>query len=472
MLARGLRQSLRSQACNARNALRTPQAPLRRKLCSAAAEGAAKEEGLLAKGQVDSGFFQGTALFAGVMFGAQASSEEQRATALDGLVGWYRTMGVSSNITDRQARELTPPPPQLTCLAPRGAKLVHTRPQLTRAPLAAQLIEDFMRKNVAAAANVVMASPVFYFTFSTIVGEKVAVSLVRAVTGTMRIVPFMGVFYGAFAIISPFLVDYFMHDNFMGAAQTYEARAHHATPCIHHAYTKHTPSIHHAYTTRTPWPSHAHGMRHARGPCPHPVHGTHTPYAVPLQAATGTAGLVMIMSGFVAIEAVVELRGCGVLFSQMTASSFAIFIPALVGRLACGVLLQQAKTGGGDESSFVLLPASWGEAGAPTWQAHTYGLFERLHIDKDFAVTSVGTTVFQYMLNAVTYVLLTKGKTAAMRDFFSFMAFGMGGTVLSGVGQFAKTLAMRSCFGFAWNLASSQPVDMPAFDAALDRLPK
>ena len=28
------------------------------------------------------------------------------------------------------------------------------------------------------------------------------------------------------------------------------------------------------------------------------------------------------------------------------------------------------------------------------------------------------------------------------------------------------------CFGFAWNLASSQPVDMPAFDAALDRLPK
>ena len=104
MLA-SLRQSLRSRAlvCNARNALRTPQAPLRRKICSAAAEGAAKEEGLLAKGQVDSGFFQGTALFAGVMFGAQASSEEQRAAALDGLVGWYRTMGVSSNITDRQA---------------------------------------------------------------------------------------------------------------------------------------------------------------------------------------------------------------------------------------------------------------------------------------------------------------------------------------------------------------------------------
>ena len=67
-----------------------------------------------------------------------------------------------------------------------------------------------------------------------------------------------------------------------------------------------------------------------RTACATPVNRAHTPCAVPLQAATGTAGLVMIMSGFVAIEAVVELRGCGVLFSQMTASSFAIFIPALV----------------------------------------------------------------------------------------------------------------------------------------------
>ena len=145
---------------------------------------------------------------------------------------------------------------------------MHTLAQLTCAPLAAQLIEDFMRKNVAAAANVVMASPVFYFTFSAIVGETMAVSLVRALTGTMRIVPFMGVFYGAFAVISPFLVDYFMHENVMGAAQTYEVRARQAyrtpgirTPCLRHA----------PHAMHTPWPCHAHGMRHARGPCPHPA---------------------------------------------------------------------------------------------------------------------------------------------------------------------------------------------------------
>ena len=191
-----------------------------------------------------------------------------------------------------------------------------------------------MRKNVAAAANVVMASPVFYFTFSAIVGETLAVSLVRAVTGTMRIVPFMGVFYGAFAVISPFLVDYFMHENVLGAAQTYEVRARQAyrTPGIPHArhtYPMPAPcTVRRAYAMhRTPCTRHGPATRTARAT---PGDRARTPCALPVQAATGTAGLVMIMSGFVAIEAVVELRGCGVLFSQMTASSFAIFIPALV----------------------------------------------------------------------------------------------------------------------------------------------
>ena len=78
---------------------------------------------------------------------------------------------------------------------------------------------------------------------------------------------------------------------------------------------------------RTPRTRHGPATRTA---CATPGDRARTPRALTVQAATGTAGLVMIMSGFVAIEAVVELRGCGVLFSQMTASSFAIFIPALV----------------------------------------------------------------------------------------------------------------------------------------------
>jgi hypothetical protein len=317
-------------------------------------------------GQVDAGFFQGSALFAGVIIGIQVSSEQQRAAVLDSLISGYRAFGLSEkHVSDRQ------------------------------------LIEDFVRKNVAAAANVVMASPVFYFMFAKVMKESILVSSVRAITGTFRIVPFMGFFYGAFALISPFLVDFFM-----GRGQSYAE-------------------------------------------------------------ANGTSGIVMILSGFVLIEAVVELRGCGVLFSQMTASSFFIFVPALVGRLATGVLTQQQKTG--QEDGGCILPESWQEGS--TGQQHTYQLLERLHIDNDFAVTSFGTSVFQYILNAVTFVLLTKGKATGLKDIAAFIAFGMEGSLLSGIAQFGKTLFMRSCFGFAWNLASSQPVDMPAFDAKLDKLP-
>lgn len=149
-----------------------------------------------------------------------------------------------------------------------------------------------MRKNVAAAANVVMASPVFYFTFSAIVGETLAVSMVRALTGTMRIVPFMGVFYGAFAIISPFLVDYFMHENIMGAAQTYEVRARQAY--VPQAYVPHACAMHAPCTVRrhAPHAMHAPCMRSAyaaraprtamhRSPCTRHGPATRTACAAP-----------------------------------------------------------------------------------------------------------------------------------------------------------------------------------------------
>ena len=61
------------------------------------------------------------------------------------------------------------------------------------------------------------------------------------------------------------------------------------------------------------------------------------------EEAQSTAGVAVMLSGFVFVEALVELRGCGVTFAQMTASSFVLFIPALVGRLATGVLTQQQK---------------------------------------------------------------------------------------------------------------------------------
>ena len=50
----------------------------------------------------------------------------------------------------------------------------------------------------------------------------------------------------------------------------------------------------------------------------------------------------------------------------------------------------------GAEASDPLLPASW-EHGA-AWQAHLYALFQTLALDKEFAVTLAGTSVFQVPL--------------------------------------------------------------------------
>ena len=381
-------------------------APARRKFCAAAmpaaeaeAAKAAEHTGLkwlLVEGQVDSGMWQGAALLGAVVAGVQLASEKQRETAINALLGGYRACGLTADkISDRQ------------------------------------LIEDYVRKNAAAAVNVVMASPTFYFLFAKMHGQSLAVSSVRAFTGararraarrppsavrppraaaslraprsragTLRIVPFMGFFYGAFALCCPFVTA-----ALVDRGQTYSE-------------------------------------------------------------ANGNAGVAVMLSGFVFVEAIVELRGCGVTFGQMTASSFLIFVPALIGRLATGVLTQQQKVGVESES---VLPADWQEG--PTWQQHTYMTFEMLHLDKDFFTTAAGTSVFQHILNATTWVLLTQGRTATFGSIFKFMLGGMNGTVLSGAAQFGKTLILRSLFGWVWNFCSSQELDMPAFDTVLKGLP-
>jgi hypothetical protein len=309
--------------------------------------------------------WQGLALLAGVGAGVTLSSEDQRASAVKTLLGWYRACGLKES-----------------CISDK------------------LLIQDHVRKNAIAAVNVLMASPVFYFMFSKIYGMTFAVSSIRAVTGTLRVAPFMGFFYGFFAIVVPFVTQVFMERG-----QSYDA-------------------------------------------------------------ALTNATVVVMLSGFVFVEALVELRGCGVTFGQMTGSSFFIFIPALIGRLATGVLTQQQKVGAEEEPP--ILPASW-EHSDQMWQAHSYRLAERLHLDRDFVVTLVGTSVFQHVLNSITWVLLTRGRATTLVDIFKFMLGGLSGTALSGLGQFGKTFAMRFGFSWAWNWCSSQEVQMPVFDPFLQR---
>jgi len=121
--------------------------PVARKLCTSAPGAAAEAESGLAwlkrEGQVDSGFWQGTALFASVCLGVAVASDAQRVAAIDFLLDGYRKCGLSEEMTDRK------------------------------------VIEDYVRKNAAAATNVIYASPTFYFLFAKMHGQSWAVSSVR-----------------------------------------------------------------------------------------------------------------------------------------------------------------------------------------------------------------------------------------------------------------------------------------------------
>ena len=87
--------------------------PARRGLCADATAtisesvgGRTTKQSLLVEGQVDSGMWQGAALLAGVYGSVTLSSEEQRATAVASLLGWYRMFGLKAEfISDRRLIE-------------------------------------------------------------------------------------------------------------------------------------------------------------------------------------------------------------------------------------------------------------------------------------------------------------------------------------------------------------------------------
>jgi len=120
----------------------------------------------------------------------------------------------------------------------------------------------------------------------------------------MRIVPFMGFFYASFALICPFVTD-----AFMKRGQSY-AEAQVRPTGIH---TRPSTGI-------------------VPGRCIPPIFTSSPPPGTVV--SQGNAGTTVMLSGFVLVEAVVELRGCGVTFGQMNPAAFLLFIPALVGRLA------------------------------------------------------------------------------------------------------------------------------------------
>jgi len=168
-----------------------------------------------------------------------------------------------------------------------------------------------------------------------------------------------------------------------------------------------------------------------------------------------------LFTAMAVLEALAELRGCGVTWDQMNAPALSCFSVALIGRLATGVLVQQQKIGKTFENA---LPPEW--RGASGYKGTLHRTFETLCIDNDFFRTLVGTSIFQHLLNSITYVLLTRGHATTLRHIGQYLTGGLNGTTASAIQQFARTVALRLGFCGCWNWLSAQPP--PAF-RAIDR---
>lgn len=316
------------------------------------------------RAQIDSGFYQGAGLLGAALALVFGTSDEQKRRALVATVETFRSWGVKvDNVPDHL------------------------------------LIVDHIKLNLEAARNVLLASPSFYFMWHLIHGQSVPTCVLRGLTGTIRIVPFMGAFYSLLALALPYFTSDFM-DRF---EQGYEE-------------------------------------------------------------AKGNAQTFMLLSGLVCLEALVELRGCGVGFNQLRLGAFVVFVPALVGRLAAGVLTQANKVG---EEFVSVLPNDFREPSAPDWKQGVNTVFDGLCLDKSFFVTLLGTSVFQHILNGTTFILLTRGKAASVRDFGRYITGGVEGTAVGGVKQLLRTGGMRFLFCLTWNWLSSHSQEYEWMDAAL-----
>jgi hypothetical protein len=135
----------------------------------------APPKSFLEAGQIDRGFFEGAAMLGATIAASAFVPFEMQLKALQKVIEGYRAAGLKASAISDEI-----------------------------------LLKDFVRKNALAAQNVLIASPAFYFMFSWITGQSVAVCCARAITGTARIVPFMFFFYAAFAVIAPFATQYYM----------------------------------------------------------------------------------------------------------------------------------------------------------------------------------------------------------------------------------------------------------------------
>ena len=166
-----------------------------------------------------------------------------------------------------------------------------------------------------------------------------------------------------------------------------------------------------------------------------------------------------LVFGISIVETIVELLGCGVGLNQMSLAPLLVFYPALIGRIVSGVLLQIKKTGAEFEN---ILPASFKDESASEWQRGLSKGLDLFAIDDSFFITLFGTSVFQHVLNGVTFIMLTRGKATTLGDIGRYMKEG-------GLAQLLRTVGMRFSFCLGWNWLSSQKKDTSFVQLAIDK---
>ena len=74
-------------------------------------------------------------------------------------------------------------------------------------------LANMFMKCIEGAANNIMASPLFYTAWHLIHRQSLPVSVIRGITGTLRITPFMALFYFIAGIVVPYSTNHFMNEG-------------------------------------------------------------------------------------------------------------------------------------------------------------------------------------------------------------------------------------------------------------------
>mmetsp|Transcript_99471 Transcript_99471/g.172674 ORF Transcript_99471/g.172674 Transcript_99471/m.172674 type:complete len:427 (-) Transcript_99471:59-1339(-) len=262
-----------------------------------------------------------------------------------------------------------------------------------------QLLEDYLRPALITASNCISSCPLLYFAYHQMHRVSTSTSILRCLTGTVRVVPGVGLAYLIFACAHPVLTGVLL------------SRQEAVGDSSNEGYTD-----------------------------------------AKQLASMYTLGMVTF------VETYVELQGIGVNPNHLTAKVFFCFLPTICGRLSCSVMVQLRKIGQDFQG---ILPESWAGESASAPQQWVNRVFKALSIDQQFFIGLLGCSFFQHASNGVAHVATSKGLGFTAQDAMQYFVGGLDGSMKSALIQVVRTIWMRFSFIAFWNWQSSNARELP-----------